>query len=94
MYLVDGRIVLTIVFFFVLPVTDAKTVRMKLSVLGRLGMLLATWLSFLICRTDDAARPVNAQPRAFVTSFKGRTVETSGTRIHRAESIQRYWIGR
>ncbi len=41
MYLVDGLIVLAIVFFFVLPVTDAKTVRMKLSVLSSLGMLLA-----------------------------------------------------
>jgi hypothetical protein len=42
MYLVDGRIVLTIVFIFVPPVTDAKTVWMKLSLLGSLGMLLAT----------------------------------------------------
>jgi len=41
MYLVDGLIVLAIVFFFVLPVTDAKTVRMKLSVLSSLGMPLA-----------------------------------------------------
>ncbi len=41
MYLVDGLIVQAIVFFFVLPVADAKTVRMKLSVLSSLGMLLA-----------------------------------------------------
>jgi diacylglycerol kinase len=33
---------LAIVFFFMLPVTDAKTVRMKLSVLSSLGMPLAT----------------------------------------------------
>ena len=41
MYLVDGLIVQAIVFFFVLPVADAKTVRMKLSVLSSLGMPLA-----------------------------------------------------
>jgi hypothetical protein len=41
MYLVEGMIVLAIVFFFVLSDTDAKTVRMKLSVLSSLGMLLA-----------------------------------------------------
>jgi hypothetical protein len=41
MYLVDGLIVLAIVFFFVLPIADTKTVRMKLSVLSSLGVLLA-----------------------------------------------------
>jgi hypothetical protein len=30
MYLVDGLIVLAIVFFFVLPIADTKTVRMKI----------------------------------------------------------------
>ena len=41
MYSVYGLIVLAIMFFFALPVTDAKTVRMKLSVVGSLGLLLA-----------------------------------------------------
>jgi hypothetical protein len=41
MYLVDGLIVLAIIFFFALPITDAKTVRMKLSVVSSLGVLLA-----------------------------------------------------
>ena len=41
MYLIDGLIVLAMIFFFVLPITDAKTVRMKLSVVGSLGVLLA-----------------------------------------------------
>lgn len=41
MYLFYGLLVLTIIFFFVLPVTDAKTVRMKLSVISSLGVLLA-----------------------------------------------------
>ena len=41
MYLIQGLIVLAIAFFIVLPVTDAKTVRMKLSVAGSLGALLA-----------------------------------------------------
>ena len=41
MYSVYGLIVLAIMFFFALPITDAKTVRMKLSVVGSLGLLLA-----------------------------------------------------
>jgi 4-amino-4-deoxy-L-arabinose transferase-like glycosyltransferase len=41
MVLVDGLIVLAIIFFLVLPITDEKTVRMKLSVLSGLGVLLA-----------------------------------------------------
>ena len=41
MYLIQGLILLAIAFFIVLPVTDAKTVRMKLSVAGSLGALLA-----------------------------------------------------
>jgi len=41
MYLIDGLIVLVMTFFFVLPMTDAKTARMKLSVVSCLGVLLA-----------------------------------------------------
>jgi hypothetical protein len=41
MYLIDGLIVLVMTFFFVLPMTDAKTMRMKLSVVSCLGVLLA-----------------------------------------------------
>ena len=41
MYLLDSLIVLAMAFFVVLPMTDAKTVRMKLSVVGSLGLLLA-----------------------------------------------------
>jgi hypothetical protein len=41
MYLFYGLLVLTMTFFFVLPVTDARTVRMKLSVVSSLGVLLA-----------------------------------------------------
>jgi hypothetical protein len=41
MYLIDGLIVLAIAFFFVLPMTDAKTARMKLSVVSSLAVLLA-----------------------------------------------------
>ena len=40
MYLIDGLIILVMTFFFVLPMTDAKTVRMKLSVVSSLGVLL------------------------------------------------------
>jgi hypothetical protein len=40
MYLLDGLIVLAMTFFFVLPMTDAKTVRMKLSAVSCLGVLL------------------------------------------------------
>jgi len=41
MLLVDGLIILAMLFFFALPITDAKTVRMKLSVVSSLGALLA-----------------------------------------------------
>jgi hypothetical protein len=41
MLLIDGLLILAMIFFFVLPVTDAKTVRMKLSVVSSLGALLA-----------------------------------------------------
>jgi hypothetical protein len=41
MYLIHGLIVLAIMFFIVLPITDVKTVRMKLSVASSLGVLLA-----------------------------------------------------
>ena len=41
MYLIDGLIILVMTFFFALPMTDAKTVRMKLSVVSSLGVLPA-----------------------------------------------------
>ena len=41
MYLVYGVLILAMMFFLVLPITDARTVRMKLSVVGSLGALLA-----------------------------------------------------
>lgn len=41
MFLVYSLIVLAMAFFLVLPVTDARTVRMKLSVVSSLGLLLA-----------------------------------------------------
>ncbi len=41
MFLVYSLIVLAMVFFLVLPMTDARTARMKLSVVGSLGLLLA-----------------------------------------------------
>ena len=41
MYLIDGLIVVAMMFFFVLPMTDARTARMKLSVVSCLGALLA-----------------------------------------------------
>jgi hypothetical protein len=40
-YLIHGLIVLAIMVFIVLPITDARMVRMKLSVAGSLGALLA-----------------------------------------------------
>jgi len=39
--LIDGLIVLAMMFFLVLPITDAKTVQMKLSVVSSLAALLA-----------------------------------------------------
>ena len=41
MYLLYGLLILAMMFFLVLPITDARTVRMKLSVLSSLGVLLA-----------------------------------------------------
>jgi hypothetical protein len=41
MYLLDGLLIVAMVFFFVLPITDARTARMKLSVVSSLGLLLA-----------------------------------------------------
>jgi hypothetical protein len=41
MYLLYSVLILAMIFFFVLPVTDARTVRMKLSVMSSLGLLLA-----------------------------------------------------
>ena len=41
MYLLYGVLILAMIFFFVLPITDARTVRMKLSVVSSLGVLLA-----------------------------------------------------
>jgi hypothetical protein len=41
MYLIYGVLILAMIFFFVLPVTDARTARMKLSVVSSLGVLLA-----------------------------------------------------
>ncbi|MDE5454476.1 hypothetical protein GWE18_16840 [Bradyrhizobium sp. CSA112] len=41
MFLFDGLLILAMIFFFVLPITDARTVRMKLSVVSSLGVLLA-----------------------------------------------------
>jgi len=40
MYLINGLIVVMMTFFFVLPMTDARTARMKLSVVSCLGVLL------------------------------------------------------
>ena len=41
MYLFYGVLILAMIFFFVRPVTDARTARMKLSVVSSLGVLLA-----------------------------------------------------
>ena len=41
MYMVYGLIILAMIFFLALPITDARTVRMKLSVVSSLGVLLA-----------------------------------------------------
>jgi len=41
MYLLYGLLILAMIFFLVLPITDARTVRMKLSVVSSLGALLA-----------------------------------------------------
>ena len=41
MYLLYGVLILAMIFFVVLPITDARTARMKLSVVSSLGALLA-----------------------------------------------------
>ena len=41
MYLLYSVLIVAMVFFFVLPITDARTARMKLSVVSSLGALLA-----------------------------------------------------
>jgi hypothetical protein len=41
MYLIYGVLILAMIFFLVLPITDARTARMKLSVVSSLGVLLA-----------------------------------------------------
>ena len=41
MCLVYSLILLAMLFFLVLPITDARTARMKLSVVSTLGVLLA-----------------------------------------------------
>ena len=41
MYLIDGLVVVAMTLFVVLPITDPKTVRMKLSAVSSLGVLLA-----------------------------------------------------
>jgi hypothetical protein len=41
MYLIYGVLILAMIFFFVLPITDVRTARMKLSVVSSLGVLLA-----------------------------------------------------
>ena len=41
MYLLYGVLILAMIFFFVLPITDARTARMTVSVVSSLGVLLA-----------------------------------------------------
>ena len=41
MYVFYGLLILAMAFFFVLPITDARTARMKLSIVSSLGLLLA-----------------------------------------------------
>jgi hypothetical protein len=41
MFLLYGVLIVAMVFFFVLPITDTRTARMKLSVVSSLGALLA-----------------------------------------------------
>lgn len=41
MFLVYGLLIAAMTFFFLLPITDARTARMKLSVVGSIGVLLA-----------------------------------------------------
>ena len=41
MVLIYSLMIVAMLFFFLLPITDARTARMKLSVVGSLGVLLA-----------------------------------------------------
>ena len=58
MYLIYGLIIVAMLFFFALPITDARTVRMKLSIVSSLGVLLAVYR--LWCR----ACCINEEPPA------------------------------
>lgn len=40
MYVINGFLVVAVLFIFFLPITDYKTVRMKLCVMGALAMIL------------------------------------------------------
>ena len=41
MFLIYGLLIVAMMFFLLLPITDARTARMKLSVVSSLGLLLA-----------------------------------------------------
>ena len=41
MVLIYSLLIVAMLFFILLPITDARTARMKLSVVGSLGILLA-----------------------------------------------------
>jgi len=43
MVLIYSLLIVAMLFFFLLPITDARTARMKLSVVGSLGVLLAVY---------------------------------------------------
>jgi hypothetical protein len=45
MYLVDALLIVAMLFIFFLPITDYKTVRMKLCVLCALALVLAVSVS-------------------------------------------------
>jgi hypothetical protein len=47
MYLVDALLIVAMLFIFFLPITDYRTVRMKLCVLGALALVL----TFSVART-------------------------------------------
>ncbi|HMM91242.1 hypothetical protein [Bradyrhizobium sp.] len=44
MYLLYGLLIFAMIFFLVLPITDARTVRMKLSIASSLGLMLVASL--------------------------------------------------
>ena len=63
MYLLYGVLILAMMFFLVLPITDARTVRMKLSVVGSIAALLA--VSVMLPRliySPGSARPDAQHP--------------------------------